>query len=276
MLTINKNLIQRTLAGALLVGGIVAAILWNIWSYALAFIFISVCAVREFHKLTDRNADSFTSWLSAISAAILFLTLLLHESQVLPPLYTHIAWAIYGLCIMTFIVSELFRRRPDTLADWEGMALAQIYIAVPFALLNEVIFFHGAHHPMLLLALFVTIWCNDTFAYLFGSLFGRHQMAPRISPKKTWEGFIGGAAGALLSGYIFSISDPELTLLQWFIFSEIVVIFGTLGDLVESLLKRHLGVKDSGHAIPGHGGWLDRFDSMLLAAPAVTLYLYLI
>ena len=101
-------------------------------------------------------------------------------------------------------------------------------------------------------------------------------MAPRISPKKTWEGFIGGAAGALLSGYIFSISDPELTLLQWFIFSEIVVIFGTLGDLVESLLKRHLGVKDSGHAIPGHGGWLDRFDSMLLAAPAVTLYLYLI
>ena len=276
MLTINKNLIQRTLAGALLVAGIVFAILWNIWSYALVFIFISVCAVREFHRLTVRASDRFGTWLSALSAAMLFIALLLYESQILPPICTHIAWAAYGLGIMVFIVSGLFRRRPDPLADWEGMALAQIYIAVPFALLNEVLFFHGGHHPMLLLALFVTIWCNDTFAYLTGSLIGRHHMAPNISPKKTWEGFIGGAAGTLLSGYIFSAFDPELSLLQWFIFSEIVVVFGTLGDLVESLLKRQLGVKDSGHAIPGHGGWLDRFDSMLLAAPAVTLYLYLI
>ena len=128
----------------------------------------------------------------------------------------------------------------------------------------------------MLLAVFVTIWVNDTGAYLVGVTLGKHRLFERISPKKSWEGFIGGALFALLSGYIFSLFIPEINLLNWMIFSELIVIFGTFGDLTESLIKRTLEVKDSGNIIPGHGGLLDRFDSMLLAAPVIYLFLNVI
>ena len=119
------------------------------------------------------------------------------------------------------------------------------------------------------------IICNDIMAYMFGFFYGRTPLT-KLSPKKTWEGFIGGALFALLSGYIFSMLIPQISLIHWLIFSEIVVIFGTLGDLIESLMKRTVDIKDSGNLIPGHGGLLDRFDSMLLAAPVVFIYLSLL
>jgi phosphatidate cytidylyltransferase len=115
---------------------------------------------------------------------------------------------------------------------------------------------------------------NDTFAYLTGVTFGKHRLFERISPKKSWEGFVGGGLAALLSGYVFSLIIPEISLIQWLIFSEITVVFGTFGDLIESLIKRTVHVKDSGNIIPGHGGLLDRFDSMLLAAPSVFIFLW--
>ena len=114
---------------------------------------------------------------------------------------------------------------------------------------------------------------NDTGAYVVGVTFGKHRLFERISPKKSWEGFFGGAFFALISGYVFSLIIKDISLINWLIFSEIIVIFGTFGDLIESLLKRTLDVKDSGNVIPGHGGLLDRFDSMLLAAPAIYLFL---
>lgn len=131
---------------------------------------------------------------------------------------------------------------------------------------------HG-FNVTLLIAMFVTIWLNDTGAYLVGVSIGKHKMFERISPKKSWEGFIGGAVTALVTGYVFSLFFPQISLLSWLIFSEIVVVFGTFGDLLESLMKRAIKVKDSGDVIPGHGGLLDRFDSMLLAAPAIFIYL---
>jgi phosphatidate cytidylyltransferase len=127
--------------------------------------------------------------------------------------------------------------------------------------------------PYILLALFITIWVNDTGAYLVGITLGKHRLFERISPKKSWEGFFGGAIFALISGYVFSLLITEINLIEWLIFSEIVVVFGTFGDLIESLIKRTVHVKDSGNLIPGHGGLLDRFDSLLLAAPAIFIYL---
>ncbi|MGC3978758.1 MAG: phosphatidate cytidylyltransferase [Paludibacteraceae bacterium] len=159
--------------------------------------------------------------------------------------------------------------------NWAYFILGQVLIALPFAMLNNILYVKD-YQPIILLAVFISIWINDTGAYCTGMLFGKHKLFERVSPKKTWEGFVGGAAFALFSGYIFSRFITELSLLQWFIFSEIVVIFGTLGDLSESLLKRTLGVKDSGNLIPGHGGLLDRFDSMMLAAPVVYIFLSII
>ena len=168
------------------------------------------------------------------------------------------------------------------------IAYSQIYVALPFALVNMIAFFRGQFTPVLVLSLFVFIWVNDSFAYLTGSLFGRHRLFERVSPKKSWEGFVGGNLFALAVAYLMSVLDQPLSnllvgndgssleLWQWFVFAQIVVVFGTMGDLVESLLKRTLGVKDSGAAIPGHGGWLDRFDSLIFAAPVVACYLYLL
>ena len=119
------------------------------------------------------------------------------------------------------------------------------------------------------------IWVNDSFAYLTGMTFGKHRLFERISPKKSWEGFIGGAVASVVAGYVFSLFETDLVWWQWLIFSLLVVVFGTFGDLMESLIKRSVGVKDSGRIIPGHGGLLDRFDSMLLAVPVIFLYLQL-
>ena len=176
---------------------------------------------------------------------------------------------------VVILFHKLYAKKNNPIHNWAYFILGQVFIALPFSLLNYIIFIKD-FQPIILLAVFATIWVNDTGAYLVGVTFGKHRLFERISPKKSWEGFIGGVLFALLSGYTFSRFIPEISLLNWFIFSEIIVIFGTFGDLTESLLKRTLDVKDSGDVIPGHGGLLDRFDSMLLAAPAVYIFLSLL
>jgi phosphatidate cytidylyltransferase len=166
----------------------------------------------------------------------------------------------------------LYREKANPLHNWAYFILGQMYVALPFSLLNFILFIDG-WQPIVLLSVFVTIWVNDTGAYLFGVTLGKHRLFERISPKKSWEGFFGGAAMALASGYVFSLLIPQISLINWLFFSEIIVIFGTFGDLIESLMKRTVNMKDSGNIIPGHGGLLDRFDSMLLAAPVIFIYL---
>ena len=124
--------------------------------------------------------------------------------------------------------------------------------------------------------MFVIIWTSDVFAYLAGSMFGKHKLMERISPKKTWEGSIGGLFFSLIAAYILSLLVPQLSLVEWMILTIIIVISGTLGDLVESLLKRNADVKDSGTIFPGHGGVLDRFDAVIFATPMVFVYINLI
>ena len=128
--------------------------------------------------------------------------------------------------------------------------------------------------PMLPLSVFIFLWASDSGAYLVGSLIGKHRLFERISPKKSWEGSIGGGVLALVAAWALWYFFPIMSLWQWIGMALVVVVFGTWGDLVESLLKRQLGIKDSGHILPGHGGILDRFDSSMLAVPAVVIYLY--
>ena len=139
-----------------------------------------------------------------------------------------------------------------------------------------------SYNYILLLALFVIIWASDTFAYLAGSLFGKHKLFPSISPNKSWEGVVGGLIGALLTAMVFylTVSEPtaceiSVSLIRWLIFAVVIVVFGTLGDLLESLLKRTVGVKDSGHIMPGHGGLLDRLDSVIFAVIPAAVYIFI-
>lgn len=278
-----KNFVTRTLAGAVLVAVIIAATAWSPISFGVLFMLISLLATQELMKLLTNK----TTYLGGVSA-LLFLAIYAEHAMMFSERMIVIVWVVYGMSLLTAMIGQLWNTKTNPVEAWMHIAYSQIYVAVPFALINMIAFFRGQFTPVLVLSMLVFIWVNDSFAYLTGSLFGRHRMFERVSPKKSWEGFIGGNLFALVAAYLMSILDQPLSnllvghdgasleLWQWLVFAQIVVVFGTLGDLVESLLKRTLGVKDSGMAIPGHGGWLDRFDSLIFAAPVVACYLYLL
>ena len=266
-----KNLVVRTLAGAVMVAVIIGATIWTPYSFGVVFMLISLLATQELLKLLTGK----TTYLGGVSA-LLFLAMFARMSGFFSQQMQVIVWVVYGMCLVVAILAQLWNTESNPIDTWMQVSFSQLYVAVPFALLNMIVFLDGQFRPLLVLALFVIIWVNDTFAYLTGSLLGKHRMFERVSPKKSWEGFIGGNLFALVVGYGLSYFEPALMWWQWMIFAQIVVVFGTLGDLMESLLKRTIGVKDSGSAIPGHGGWLDRFDSLIFATPIVVFYLYLI
>jgi phosphatidate cytidylyltransferase len=191
----------------------------------------------------------------------------------------------YLVSIIYLMVAELYLKAEDPIHNWAYTMMSQLYIALPFSLLNVLAFRqNGAaitYSYLMPLSVFVFLWMNDTGAYLCGSLLGKHKLFPRISPGKTWEGSIGGgilvmaiAVGVYYLTEQYGVNDSGLTAIQWAGLGLTVVVFGTWGDLIESLFKRTLGIKDSGNVLPGHGGMLDRFDSSLLAIPAVVVYLY--
>jgi phosphatidate cytidylyltransferase len=264
-----NNFVKRTLSGSIFVTLVIGSILLSQYAFAAVFVIICGLSVREFHKLTNRqNNVEVNLWIALIGGMLLFASSYLHASGI----WRYPVFSIYGFYIVAILIFELYRQKTNPLNNWAYFILGQIFVALPFSLLNFILFINN-WQPLILLAVFITIWVNDTGAYLVGITFGKHRLFERISPKKSWEGFFGGAFFALISGYVFSLFIPEISLLNWLIFSEIIVIFGTFGDLIESLMKRTVEVKDSGNIIPGHGGLLDRFDSMLLAAPVIFLYL---
>lgn len=266
-----NNFLMRTLSGFVFVVLVVGSILWNQLAFLAVFTLITGLAVHEFVKLTNTQTDvKVNSYAAVRGGVILFICSYLQASGTIHfPVY-----AIYGLYLVLAFIAELYMRKPNPIHNWAYLILGQVFVALPLSLLNYIAFVdHASYKPLILIAVFATIWVNDTGAYLVGITIGKHRLFERISPKKSWEGFFGGALAALASGYVFSLYIPELSLSEWLIFSEIVVVFGTFGDLIESLLKRTVNIKDSGNLIPGHGGLLDRFDSMLLAAPVIFMYL---
>ncbi|MBQ9636545.1 MAG: phosphatidate cytidylyltransferase [Prevotella sp.] len=200
------------------------------------------------------------------------------------------AFIPYLLTIIYLFISELYLKQKNPIQDWAYTMLSQMYIALPFSMINVLSFQADpltdevGYHWLLPMSVFIFLWTNDTGAYCTGSLLGRHKLFPRVSPGKSWEGSIGGAVLVLIvaaviahysnSGSELSTINYHLSTLQFLGLGLVVVVFGTWGDLVESLFKRTLGVKDSGNILPGHGGMLDRFDSALMAIPASVVYLY--
>ena len=192
------------------------------------------------------------------------------------------ALAINEFCNLVNHVEGIQVNKENPLNNWAYAMLSQMYIALPFALLN-VLAFHSdetaslsQYNAILPLSIFIFNWVNDTGAYCTGMLFGKHKLFERISPKKSWEGSIGGGVFCILASFLLSHFFPFMSTGVWIGLALTVVVFGTWGDLTESLLKRRLGIKDSGNILPGHGGMLDRFDSAILAIPAAVVYLYVV
>ena len=188
----------------------------------------------------------------------------------------------YLFLIMYLFISELYKQQKNPINNWAYAMMSQIYIGLSFALLNILAYHSSAatsvsqYNPILPLSIFIFTWINDTGAYCTGMLFGKHRLFERISPKKSWEGSIGGAVFAVIGAIVLSQFFFFLNIYEWIGLALVIVVFGTWGDLVESLFKRTLGIKDSGNILPGHGGMLDRFDSTLMAIPASVVYLYIL
>ena len=276
-----NNFVQRTLSAIVYAGLVLTSILLQPQCFGthpllfgVLFLIVSTLAVREFHVLvsSDIRLQSF----AMIANALLFTTLyfLFYGDGIWSALLV-----AYVAIMLLALITQLFRENGNPIAAWGNLCASQIMVALPFALMNGVMM----HNRYLLLALFILLWVNDSGAYIVGSLTaklpnGNHKMFPRVSPAKSWEGLIGGVVFSLLAGYVFYRVGwtAELGLANSLWFAAFGSVFGTLGDLMESLLKRTLGVKDSGKFMPGHGGVLDRFDSLMLATPVVYfLFVYL-
>lgn len=273
-----SNFIKRTITSILFVIILVGCILCSPISFTVLFALISMLSVREFGTLIARSGRAkINKNITGLAAAYLFVAM--------TAFHTHVAgtgvFLPYVLLLLYLMISELYLKMENPIGNWACSMLSQLYIALPFAMLN-VLAFHDdpamgstGYHWELPFSIFVFIWLSDVGAYCVGSLIGRHRLFERISPKKSWEGSVGGGLLAVAASLVFAHLFDFMPVVQWIGLSLVVVVFGTWGDLTESLMKRQLGIKDSGNILPGHGGLLDRFDSTLMAVPAAAVYLYL-
>lgn len=254
---------------------IIGSLIIHPLAFCAVIYLLMLAGVVEFFQLVG-NKDVYPQRIiGLISSSILFFLTSFVALEILPAIYL----AFLPLLIILFFVAEFFREKPKVLQNLAFSIFPLIYIAVPLSMLVFLVSpaMSGVQrHWHLAFSFFIILWSNDTFAYLSGMLLGKHKLFEKISPKKTWEGSIGGTLFGLLAAYILSHFFLELSLGQWLAGALIITITGTLGDLSESLLKRNFKVKDSGTFFPGHGGVLDRFDSVLFAAPAFFCYLILL
>lgn len=279
-----KNLITRTITGIVYVAIMVLGMM-RPDTIILLFALITGLTMWEYTGLVN-NIDgvSVNRLISTIAGVYLVLAVAAWRVG----LVDFRAFLPYILTIIYLFVEELYLKQKNPINNWAYTMLGQMYVALPFSLIFFLAFqidaLNNASFEMLIpLCLFIFLWVNDSGAYCTGSLIGRHKLFPRISPGKTWEGSIGGGILVLIvAGVIgyFANNDPAnphlLNIGGWIGLGLVVAVFGTWGDLIESLFKRTLGIKDSGNVLPGHGGMLDRFDSSLLAIPAAVMYLYFI
>ena len=280
-----KNLITRSITGVIFVAVVVTCFM-RPETMILVFALITGLTVWEYTGLVnDIQGVSVNRFISTAAGVYLFLAMAGYCSGITPSA----VFIPYLLTVVYLFISELYLAAPNPINNWAYTMLAQMYIALPLSMVSVLAFRDGGNgavsfSPISPLSVFVFLWINDTGAYCSGSLFGKHKLFPRISPGKSWEGSIGGGilvlAIAALIGWLdpgrgFGVStDTFHSIATWMGLGLVVVFFGTWGDLVESLFKRTLGIKDSGNILPGHGGMLDRFDSSLMALPAAVVYIY--
>jgi len=279
-----KNLIVRAITGLVYVVLLVSCTIWGPISAFLFFGAVAVATLWEFSSVVNNHEGaSVVRHINSLAGLLLVSSVWLYVSG--SDSATKMM-GLYGLTMLYLLISELYRKTENPLKNWALVFFSQTYVAVPFALIPLMCVFYNpqsggyVYQWIYPLSLFIFLWANDTGAYLVGSLLHKQfpaKLFPRISPNKSWVGSIGGGILTLLASVvIWKFAGDTMSLLKWLGFALVVVFFGTWGDLVESLLKRHLGIKDSGHILPGHGGMLDRFDSSLLAIPASVIYLMFI
>ncbi len=246
---------------------------WSFYSLFAISTLIMIAALFEFFYLKGLSDISVLKKISVLTG-ILFLA----ASYAVSMGYIHLSILIIPVLIIFSLIVFFFLVKEKSVKKNTGILLTAIfYIILPLCILPFLASQskNNSYQPALIISILAILWCYDSFAYLTGVAIGKHKMFPSLSPKKTWEGFIGGSIFAILTALIISHFNKEYTTIQWIVISMIIVITGTTGDFFESSMKRKAGVKDSGNWLPGHGGILDRFDSFLFVIPFVFIFVYL-
>ncbi|MFZ6010831.1 MAG: phosphatidate cytidylyltransferase [Bacteroidota bacterium] len=271
-----NNLTQRIVTGLLGSAGIIAGVSIGPWTYFVVFFTICLFSLLEFYKLAGLDGLAPQKTLGTICGILLFVLSFFIEMGFISFRYYFLIFPLLS-CVYMIKLYKKFERKPFTNIAFTFLGI--FYVAVPFTLLNVAAFEEGNYKFQIIFGCLFILWASDTGAYFAGTFFGRRKLFERISPKKSWEGFFGGALLAMifavaLPSFFASIGQPShISLLGWIIIGVIIIVGGTFGDLVESLLKRSIEIKDSGNTLPGHGGFLDRFDGLLISAPFIVAYL---
>ncbi len=273
-----SNLIARTITGLVFVGVITGIPFLGLTAFRVLFLIIASLVAAELVKLIR---ESGTARLDPLSLSLLMVAAFVTTSMAATGMEVKTAVAATLLVLIASFIVQLYRKTPNPVNEMAYTVFVIAYAVVPFALLQFLALTADeagniSYSPLFPLAMFAFIWANDTGAYCVGILAGKTKLFPRISPKKTWEGLIGGIAVSLATAYVFSVCFDDLKTYQWMGMALVVAVFATFGDLTESMIKRAWNVKDSGKILPGHGGVLDRFDSSLFAIPSTIIYLRLI
>ena len=273
-----KELLTRATTGAIFVAVLIGAIVWNKYSVAGLFFVISILGLLEFFKLMEKGGFKPKKSISSVVAGLIYGIIVYFSFG-----YGNFSYLLFIFPLLVLlVVIELFRKSETPVSNFAFSVMGVMYVVIPFSILNffaygspydEVLEINDRYDYIFLLGFFVIQWASDTGAYLTGSAFGKTKLFERISPNKTWEGVIGGLILAILTGYLISFFTNS-SHIHWMNIALLIVVFGTLGDLTESQIKRSCGVKDSGNILPGHGGILDRFDGVLFSAPFVLAYLH--
>jgi len=271
-----NNFFKRALTGSLFVIGTVALILVNEWTF-LAFIFISNLVLTfEFLRIAkhdDTHPLSFTTLITGSCAVVLSFAGYYYD-------FSSMYYWLITIPAMFIFIEELFRNKPNPMRNISVSIMSLIYITAPMLISMQLVLdksfsFQIAGNgftPEILIGILILIWIFDSMAYCTGVPLGKHKLFVRVSPKKSWEGTIGGALFAIVAGLFMNELFPLIGKIDWIIISVLVVVFGTIGDLVESLFKRSINIKDSGELLPGHGGLLDRLDSFIFTVPWIFMY----
>jgi phosphatidate cytidylyltransferase len=268
-----NNLTQRIITGLAGSAGVITAVCFSEWTYFAVFFILALFALREFYKLVGLDGMLPLKTFGTICGLFIFTLSFLIEDRTISWISWRYYFLVFPMMSLVFVIKlyKKFDRKPFT-----NIAITLVgifYVAVPIALLNIAAFENGEYNFEIIFGCLFILWASDTGAYFAGTFFGKRKLFERISPKKSWEGFFGGAALALVFTYGIAYYFHSLAFWQWAVVGVIIIIGGTLGDLVESLLKRSIEIKDSGDSLPGHGGFLDRFDGLLISAPFIVAFL---
>lgn len=277
-----KDLTVRTLSGLVLMALVFGCTLWSQWSFGALMLVVTVGGTLEFYKLCRNCGTAPLRVFGLATAVALFVLNFIVFKQFGHSAQPSAGAAVLGLLLYMLVMvpttfaCELRHKHPTPIANVATTFAGVLYVALPVSLLLYIpILLTGEWQPWTMLCYIIIVWANDVCAYLVGVCIGRHRMSERISPKKSWEGFFGGVAGAVLMGALCGwLLGGNIAV--WAALALIIATTGVAGDFVESLFKRSAGVKDSGAIMPGHGGFLDRFDALLLSAPYAFVFLLIL